>query len=194
MSDQHRLANNPLLHPKSSQPFSDELFRSPTAEYRGTPLWSWNNKLDPDALVRQIDHFQTMGLGGFHMHSRVGLDTPYMQEDFMSCVKTCVAAAKERGMIAYLYDEDRWPSGAAGGLVTKGHPELGARHLLLTTKRYGAMEDPRYVWFDQLHVVGVLIGSEVPSLISAQLYDRKTATWSPSTSSPSRVNCTATAV
>ena len=27
--------------------------------------------------------------------------------------------AKEEKMFAWLYDEDRWPSGAAGGLVTK---------------------------------------------------------------------------
>ena len=34
-------------------------------------------------------------------------------------------------MLAWTYDEDRWPSGAAGGLVTK-EKKFRARHLLFT--------------------------------------------------------------
>ncbi len=33
-------------------------------------------------------------------------------------------------MLAYLYDEDRWPSGAAGGLVTK-NLKYGIRYLCM---------------------------------------------------------------
>lgn len=36
-------------------------------------------------------------------------------------------------MLAYLYDEDRWPSGAAGGLVTKDE-QYRARCLLMTAE------------------------------------------------------------
>lgn len=76
-------------------------------------------------------------MGGFHIHSRVGLHTPYMGAEFMDLVKSCVNRAKENRMLACLYDEDRWPSGAAGGLAVKGHPEFKARHLLLTPYEYG---------------------------------------------------------
>jgi hypothetical protein len=58
---------NPLSYPKSVAPFSAELFKNPTSEYRGCPLWSWNNKLDKDQLLRQIDYFHEMGMGGFHV-------------------------------------------------------------------------------------------------------------------------------
>jgi hypothetical protein len=71
------------LFPRGREAFSDALFRAPTAEYRGTPLWSWNTKLDLDVLLRQIDHLEEMGLGGFHMHSRVGLNTEYLGEEFI---------------------------------------------------------------------------------------------------------------
>lgn len=125
------------LFPKSRETFSYDLFRNPTAEYRGTPLWSWNNKLDVDQLLRQIDHFQEMGLGGIHMHSRVGLDTEYLGNDFMYMVSKCVERAKEKGMLAWLYDKDRWPSGAAGGLITKDNDELRSRHMLITPWKYG---------------------------------------------------------
>ena len=50
-------------------------FREPGAWHRGKPFWAWNGKLEPDELRRQIRLMQRMGLGGFFMHSRVGLDT-----------------------------------------------------------------------------------------------------------------------
>ena len=58
---------NPLSYPKSSAPFSAELFKNPTSEYRGCPFWAWNNKLDKTQLLRQIDYFEAMGMGGFHV-------------------------------------------------------------------------------------------------------------------------------
>jgi hypothetical protein len=60
-----------------------------------------------------------MGFGGFYMHVRQGLETRYMGEGFIDAVKCCVKKAKSLGMFACLYDEDRWPSGAAGGFVTR---------------------------------------------------------------------------
>ena len=95
------------------------LFRNPTSEYRAAPFWAWNCKLSKEQLLRQIDQIQAMGMGGFHIHSRVGLDTEYLGKEFMDCVKSCCSKAKAEGMLCRLYDEDRWPSGSAGGFVTK---------------------------------------------------------------------------
>lgn len=97
---------------------SDELFRNPTSEYRGTPFWSWNCKMTPELLTKQIDLLKEMGFGGFHMHSRDGMNNPYMSEEFLSLIRACVEKAKKEDMLAWLYDEDRWPSGSAGGKVT----------------------------------------------------------------------------
>lgn len=94
---------NPLTYPKSDDPFSYKLFRGPTAEYRGCPLWAWNTKLDMETMVRQIGYLQEMGFGGFHMHPRVGLDTEYLGDEFMDIVKTCVQVAEKKGMMACLY-------------------------------------------------------------------------------------------
>ena len=94
-------------------------FRSPGPEFRGAPFWAWNAKLDKAELIRQIHIFKEMGLGGFFMHSRVGLDTVYLGKDWFDCIKACVNEAKKLGMQAHLYDEDRWPSGTAGSLVTR---------------------------------------------------------------------------
>src|SRR5438874_8505671 len=111
------------------------LFRRPTAEYRGTPFWSWNNRLCIPQLLRQIDQLKQMGFGGFHMHPRTGMETEYLGRDFMDAVVACTKHAKRRGMLPWLYDEDRWPSGFAGGLVTKGK-SFRAKRLLWTSKEY----------------------------------------------------------
>ena len=97
----------------------EKQFENPDSQFRGAPFWAWNCKLDKEMMTRQIEYFKEMGLGGFHMHCRTGLDTPYMSEEYLGVVKACVEKAKQEKMYAWLYDEDRWPSGAAGGLVTK---------------------------------------------------------------------------
>ena len=126
-----------MLYPKNKAPVLDpELFKHPTSEYRGTPFWAWNGKLNKDELARQIDGFQKMGLGGFHMHVRTGLDTPYLSDEYMDYIRFCIEQAREKNMLAWMYDEDRWPSGTAGGKVTRGKPENARKSLLLTTEPY----------------------------------------------------------
>ena len=121
-----------MLYPKSqSEKLSRQLFAQPPAEYRAAPFWAWNCRLDEATLKEQIDIFERMGMGGFFMHVRTGLETPYMNEDFMRCIRACVEKAKGNRMLAYLYDEDRWPSGAAGGKVTQ-EEAFRARYLLFT--------------------------------------------------------------
>ena len=94
-------------------------FKQPGSLYRGKPFWAWNGKLEKDELLRQIDVMRQMGFGGFFMHSRTGLETPYLQDEWFALIRACCEKARALGMEAWLYDEDRWPSGAAGGLVTK---------------------------------------------------------------------------
>lgn len=96
-----------------------ETFRNPGSDFRGAPFWSWNSRLEKDELLRQVEDMKEHGLGGFFMHSRMGLETPYMHEEFLDLVQAVVERADELGMKAYLYDEDRWPSGFAGGEVPR---------------------------------------------------------------------------
>ena len=84
-------------------------------EYQSLPFWSWNDKLEEEHLVEQIEWMHKNGAGGFFMHARGGLKTPYLSEEWMNCIDVCVKAAKERGMQAWVYDEDGWPSGFVGG-------------------------------------------------------------------------------
>ena len=105
---------------------------NPGAEFRGAPFWAWNAKLGEHELRRQIRLLKKMGLGGFFMHARVGLGTEYLGKDWFDCVKACLDEAKKNDMQPWLYDEDRWPSGAAGSLVTKER-KFARRELLMTS-------------------------------------------------------------
>ncbi len=113
-------------------------WQAPSATYRGAPFWSWNSKLEPERLQRQIEIMHEGGMGGFFMHSRYGLKTPYLSEEWFECVGVCLEKARQLEMKAYLYDEDRWPSGPAGGFVTREHPELRLKYLVGGPK--GAVE------------------------------------------------------
>ena len=97
---------------KKTEKLSPELFKNPTSDFRGAPFWAWNCKLELDELKRQIEVLKKMGFGGGHMHVRTGMATTYLSEEYMDLIKGCVDKFKDEEMLAWLYDEDRWPSGA----------------------------------------------------------------------------------
>lgn len=136
-----------MLYKKNGSKLSPELFKNPTSEYRGAPFWAWNCELDLDELLRQIDVFGEMGLGGFHIHVRTGMATEYLSKEFLGYVKACVDKAKEKGLLAYLYDEDRWPSGAAGGIVTKDD-NCRQRMLRFTTVPYSEKTEEKILFVE----------------------------------------------
>lgn len=123
------------MYEKSKSAFSMELFQQPTSEYRGAPFWSWNGALKQETLEKQIDVMKKMGLGGYHIHSRIGLETEYLGEEFMRLVKHCERYGAQQGMLTWLYDEDKWPSGAGGGRVACDE-KYASRYLLFSPNVY----------------------------------------------------------
>ncbi len=124
-----------MLYEKNKEPeLREELFQSPSSEYRGTPFWSWNCRVTKELIRDQMEIFRKMGFGGAHLHPRTGLENEYLGEEFLELVGYADQLAKEKQMLCWLYDEDRYPSGAAGGIVTE-NLDYRARHLLLTRER-----------------------------------------------------------
>ncbi len=134
-----------------------ERFRNPGQEYREIPFWSWNDLLDPDELRRQIGLMQEAGWGGFFMHSRAGLRTPYMGQDWLACVRAAVDEARSRGLTAWLYDEDKWPSGYGGGASVAANPEHRAKHLVCKVDARPNLLAERIATFRGREVGGVLL-------------------------------------
>ncbi|GAG44241.1 unnamed protein product, partial [marine sediment metagenome] len=104
-------------------------FLNPGKDCRSAPFWSWNDKLSSDELVRQAKDMKEHGMGGFFMHSREGLETEYLGKEWMKCIKAVVEVSRKIGMNAWLYDEDRWPSGFAGGRVPSQGDKYRAKAL-----------------------------------------------------------------
>ncbi len=90
------------------------LFALDKTKYRPIPFWSWNDKLEEADLRRQIGNMQKCGIGGFFMHARGGLMTDYLSDDWFEATRVCIDEAQKRGMHAWCYDENGWPSGFAG--------------------------------------------------------------------------------
>ena len=105
--------------------------KNPDRYYRNAPFWSLNDHLDGDELERQIQEMSVKGWGGFFMHSRVGLVTEYMGKEWTELVGRCVKRAGETNLGAWLYDEDKWPSGFAGGLIPTSDEKFRSRALIL---------------------------------------------------------------
>jgi len=116
-------------------------FKNPSSFFRVAPFWSWNDKLNEEELLRQIDEMHKVGYGGFFMHSRVGLVTEYLSDEWMNLVKKCAEYASKLGMLAWLYDEDKWPSGFAGGLVPLKGPKFRHKFLAVVKKQQLEQDD-----------------------------------------------------
>lgn len=108
-----------MLYDEKKQPFNEADFTNPPAIYRGAPFWAWNCDLSDEDVDSMMEMFRDMGMGGAHLHSRTGMAMPYLKEEFMDRVSHAVESARKDGMYAWLYDEDRWPSGYGGGYITK---------------------------------------------------------------------------
>lgn len=120
----------------------EEDFRNPPARFRGTPFWAWNCTLKKENLRKQIGYFKEMGMGGFHMHCRTGMNTEYLGDEFMDMVSDCNETAKQKDMLCWLYDEDRYASGFGGGYVAKDI-QYRERYLLFTPSRLDGYEKDR---------------------------------------------------
>ena len=98
-------------------------------EFAPLSFWAWNEFMDDESICRRIEEFHEEGLRGFFMHSRAGLMTSYLSKEWFHACRTAVKKAEELGMEAWIYDEDGWPSGFAGGLVNGCGQEYQAKYI-----------------------------------------------------------------
>lgn len=119
--------------------FSMDQFRAPDIDYAPVYSWVWNTRLTPETVCAQLDEFCTLGIRAIYVipeskDFRPGfmdtdLDPDYLTPEFLQMFAYTLREAAARGMQMMLYDEDGWPSGAAGGRVVRGRPELCAAKL-----------------------------------------------------------------
>jgi hypothetical protein len=99
------------------------LFVNPPSEYRSAPLWDWNEKITKEGIDFQMQEFKKTGIGGVFVHPRPGLITEYLSDEWFELFDYTVQKGKELDMNVWIYDENSYPSGFAGGHVPAEMPD-----------------------------------------------------------------------
>lgn len=110
------------------------LFADPPAEYRCAPLWVWNDRVTKVEIDEQLADFKAKGIGGAFVHPRPGLITPYLSPEWLDLFKYAVDAGRRLGLKIWIYDENSYPSGFAGGHVPAAMPDAVRSGLRLTKR------------------------------------------------------------
>ena len=125
-------------------------FRKPEATYRSLSFYSLNDSLDADVMRSQLRMMKEGGFGGAFLHSRPGLLTPYLSQEWFDLMEVGVDECRKLGMEAWFYDEDKWPSGFAGGIVPRANEAYRDRTLGRVPKDY-PVEAPDTVLVEDAH-------------------------------------------
>jgi hypothetical protein len=90
--------------------------------YLPVPFWVWNGEMTTSVIDEQLEDFAEKGFGGVFVHPRYGLITEYASEEWYSLVEHAAKRARRLGLDLWLYDENSFPSGFAGGHVPAAMP------------------------------------------------------------------------
>ena len=99
------------------------LFAKPPAEYSTSPFYVWNADMKEAEIDKFLASYSRQGIHSIFIHPRPGLITPYLSERWFQLVRYTVDQGAKLGMEVWLYDENSYPSGFAGGHVPAVMPE-----------------------------------------------------------------------
>ena len=88
------------------------------------PFWFWNGTMEENELTRQIKLMTENGCKGAVLHARTGNKIPYLSKRWFELIRHTCRCARKLNFKIWLYDEEGYPSGTAGGLVQKDRPDL----------------------------------------------------------------------
>jgi hypothetical protein len=117
-------------------------FENPPAEYRTAPFWVWNKEVTRGDIDRTLEDFQEKGIGGVFLHPRYGLITEYLSDEWWELVSYSLQKAKELDLKLWIYDENSFPSGFAGGHVAAQMPEANTEGIALKPYYTSSVQAP----------------------------------------------------
>ncbi len=142
-------------------------FKNPPALYRPAPLWVWNDEMDDAEIDNQLAELSAHGFGGAFVHPRPGLISGYLDDDWFARWGHALETAKKLGMKLYIYDENSYPSGFAGGEVSAALPDClaeGAAYGIVKAEELKNLRDEVIAAFscetdgDAVKITGSLAG------------------------------------
>ncbi len=112
-------------------------FANPPREYGSAPLWVWNDQLTPAQVRDTLRDLAGQEVRQVFVHPRPGLMTPYLGKEWFDLWRVALDEAARLDMNVWIYDENSYPSGFAGGLVPDAMPE--SRGMGLVVKESGTV-------------------------------------------------------
>jgi hypothetical protein len=134
------------------------LFQNPPRDFSTGPLWVWNDMLTEKQIRSTMRDLAAQKVKQVWVHPRPGLMTPYLSDEWFALWKIALNEAERLDMNVWIYDENSYPSGFAGGWVPELMPESRGRGLKLSETKTG----PK--WEDNIIAVYRVDGSTVENL------------------------------
>ncbi|GAA4799386.1 alpha-L-rhamnosidase [Olivibacter ginsenosidimutans] len=97
-------------------------FQNPGKTYGSAPLWVWNADVTKGKIDSMLYEFKENAFGGVFVHPRPGLITPYLSDKWFDLYRYTVEKGKALDLDVWIYDENSYPSGFAGGHVPEEMP------------------------------------------------------------------------
>jgi hypothetical protein len=97
-------------------------FDRPPASCRHVMFWIWNGQVTERRITEMLEQFAQRGIGGVLVHPRGGLVTEYLSERWWQLWQHSLDECLRLGLECHIYDENGFPSGAAGGLTLEANP------------------------------------------------------------------------
>ena len=98
--------------------------------YKPTVFWAWNSDMTEEEIKRDILSFYEQSIGGIFIHARSGLKIEYLGDSWFKSYRLTIEECKRYGIEVWIYDEEGWPSGFAGGLVALSGEDFVIKHLV----------------------------------------------------------------
>lgn len=122
-------------------------FKAPGKDFGTAPLWVWNSKVNRRDIDSMLHDFRKNDFGGVIIHPRPGLITEYLSDEWYSLFRYAMEQGKKLGLNTWIYDENSYPTGFAGGLLADEMPEAYNQGQMLYMEETSRLPDTLSAYF-----------------------------------------------
>jgi hypothetical protein len=109
-------------------------WKSPPPEYGPEPYYGLNGPVTLDVVRHDLDTMHRLGYQAVTVQYGYGAPFAYLSPAYFTFFRGLVDEAKKRKMRVWIVDDAGYPSGFAGGMFSKLHPQLRMQALIAAQK------------------------------------------------------------
>jgi hypothetical protein len=94
-----------------------------TWDYRPSAFWFWNSDMKPSAIEHSLEEMVRNQIREVIIHPIHGMEIEYLSTEYFDRYRYALELMRKHDLKAWIYDEYGWPSGNAGGMLLRQHPE-----------------------------------------------------------------------